>query len=194
MLSSIHPLGERGRGQPWAVTVGFYVAGSAVGGALLGAGAGLVGAPLFSSHPGAARVAAALALVLAAAGEATGVTVPSLRRQVNEDWLHSVRGWVYGLGFGVQLGAGLVTIVTSLTTYALAVVAACTASVGPAAAAGAAFGLARALPVLLARRVVDARGLARLHRRLHRAHGPARAVAAVVAGGLGAAVLIGGAA
>ena len=43
--------------------------------------------------------------------------VPGPRRQVNERWLDEYRGWVYGLGFGAQLGLGVTTIVTSAATY-----------------------------------------------------------------------------
>ena len=35
------------------------------------------------------------------------------RRQVNEDWMARYRGWAYGAGFGLQLGLGVVTIVTT---------------------------------------------------------------------------------
>ena len=38
-----------------------------------------------------------------------GRALPSVQRQVNEDWLVEFRGWVYGFGFGAQLGAGVAT-------------------------------------------------------------------------------------
>ena len=63
---------------------------------------------------------------------------------------HEYRGWVYGLGFGVQLGLGVVTIVTTAAVYltwVAAFVVAGPALVRPSAPA---FGLARALPVLAA--------------------------------------------
>ena len=47
--------------------------------------------------------------------------VPSMRRQVDEDWLSRYRRWVYATGFGWQLGTGVTTIVTSRVTYALLV-------------------------------------------------------------------------
>jgi len=46
MLGSITPLGERGRGSRWGVTVSAYLMGSAVGGAALGAMLGWIGSPL----------------------------------------------------------------------------------------------------------------------------------------------------
>ena len=64
------------------------------------------------------RVALLAAAAVAAAGwELTHRAVPSWHRQVNEDWLADFRGWVYGAGFGVQLGTGVVTIVTTAAVY-----------------------------------------------------------------------------
>ncbi len=79
---------------------------------------------------------------------ARGAGLPSWRRQVDEGWLARYRGWVYGLGFGVQLGAGVLTIVTSSTVYAVLALAAWSGDLGVGTTLGAAFGLARALPVL----------------------------------------------
>src|SRR4051794_8762925 len=116
MLSSIHPLGERVRGNHWIVTAGWYVAGSTLAGALVGATLGGVGTPL------ATRMNAALQLVVVAAicglavvADMVTASVPAFhppgwRRQVNEDWLGRYRGWFYGAGFGFQLGLGIVTI------------------------------------------------------------------------------------
>ena len=46
-----------------------------------------------------------------------GLRLPTVRRQVNEDWLHRYRGGVYGFGFGFQLGLGVATIVTTAAVY-----------------------------------------------------------------------------
>src|SRR4249919_1505358 len=116
MLASIHPLGERARGQSFFVTAVAYAFGSVAGAAALGA-------------------------LL----ERSGRAIPSWHRQVNEDWLTQYRGWVYGLGFGVQLGLGVVTIVTTAAVYLTWVAAFVSGSAAIGAAVGAAFGLARAL-------------------------------------------------
>ena len=42
---------------------------------------------------------------------------------MNEEWLTSYRGWVYGAGFGAQLGTGVVTIVTSPIVYGVVLLA-----------------------------------------------------------------------
>src|SRR5437870_5296978 len=103
MLGSINPLGERTRGSRWAVTVVFFMAGSTLAGAGVGALAGRLGARLagggFLSAPALAVVAAGLAAGSALDLGLLGLRLPSVRRQVNEDWLHRYRGWVYGLGF-----------------------------------------------------------------------------------------------
>src|SRR3954453_20692927 len=116
MLSSIHPLGERVRGNKWIDTAGWYVAGSTAAGAMTGALLGAVGAPLASRLSATVElvvVAAICALVVAgdiAAARGPALHPPGGRRQVNEDWLGRYRGWLYGAGFGVQLGLGMVTI------------------------------------------------------------------------------------
>jgi hypothetical protein len=99
---------------------------------------------------------------------ARGAAVPSWRRQVDEAWLARYRGWVYGLGFGVQLGAGIVTIVTSTTVYAVLLLAAWSGHLGVGVAIGTTFGLARALPVLLVRQVETPADLRRLFERFER--------------------------
>lgn len=191
MLTSIHPLGERARGQVWIVTVVALVLSSTAGGMLLGAALGLLGGPLVSARPGVARMVAGLALLGAAAVDAGMRRPPTIRRQVNEDWLLAFRGWVYGAGFGFQLGLGLATIVTSAVTYAFVVVAAVSGSAAAGAAAGAVFGLARGLPVVFGTRVRSAYQLARLHRRLTTAAVAARSATAVASAVLGLVILVG---
>ena len=110
MLSSITPLGERGRHNRFAVTATAFVVGAMAGGAALGTLAGFAGS-LLPARP--AAVDALLVALLALAGAWFDTRhVPSIKRQVNEDWLGRYRGWVYGFGFGAQLGFGLVTVVT----------------------------------------------------------------------------------
>jgi sulfite exporter TauE/SafE len=151
MLASIHPLGERARGQSFAVTVTAYTLGSVAGAAGLGALLGALGGRAFSGGADALRLGIlAVAAVLAAALDRSGRPVPSWRRQVNEDWLTRYRGWVYGFGFGVQLGLGVVTIVTTAAVYLTWVAAFVAGSAALGAAVGGAFGLARALPLLTA--------------------------------------------
>jgi sulfite exporter TauE/SafE len=143
MLASIHPLGERARDRRWGVTVGAYVVASTAAAALLGAVLGGVGAVL-PLTPGvlAALVLAAGALALAA--DLGAFTLPTIHRQVDKDWLDRYRGWVVGLGFGFQLGLGVVTIVNTAAVYLALVLALLTGSVAGGAVVGTTFGLVRA--------------------------------------------------
>jgi hypothetical protein len=150
MLTSITPLGERSRGNRWAVTTTAYALGCALGGAttglLLGAGgAALPALPVL--------LLAGVVCLLAAAADLLPAGLPVGRRQVDEQWLGRYRGWVYGAGFGYQLGLGVVTIVTSASTFAVLALALLTQSATAGLLLGAVFGAARALPALLLRRV-----------------------------------------
>ncbi len=186
MLSSITPLGERGRRRRWGVTVTSYLLGSAAGGAAVGALLGALGAGVGALlggvlgargpsplRPSGAAAAAILAVVFALSAAADlhpagRRLLPTLHRQVNEDWLHTYRGWVVGVGYGVQLGMGVVTIVTTATVYAAFALALLTASPVAGMVIGATFGTVRAVPVLALRRVTTPTGLSRTHRRMQR--------------------------
>src|SRR4051794_14250932 len=204
MLSSITPLGERGRRRRWGVTVTAYVIASAAGGAVIGAASGGVGAAVTAvANPSTGAPAAVLAALIAA-GAAFDLRLlpwplPTVHRQVDENWLHSYRGSVYGAGFGFQLGLGVVTIVTTSAVYLTLATALLTGSVAAGTLIGTTFGLVRALPVLALRRVTDPQRLRAAHRRVH-AWGPvaqqgaAAALVVVAAAALAYGLLPGGAA
>lgn len=175
MLASISPLGERARHNRWSVTVTAYVAASLLAGAALGALVGLAGGMVrglvlhdemrsFASGRGALLVVALVCLAGAVA-DARGRRLlgPSPRRQVNDRWMVEYRGWVYGAGFGAQLGVGLVTIITTAAVDVTWLLAAVVGSPAGGAVVGGAFGLARALPVLALRQAGDIHTLRRYH-------------------------------
>jgi len=177
MLSSIHPLGERARNMRWGLTAGAYILGSIAGGALFGALLGSAGR-LVHGVAGTTPAIAGLSLAVAALAGAGldlgvgGLSIPTIRRQVNEDWLHRYRGWVYGWGFGFQLGLGVVTIVTTATiyvTFAAAFLVGVAGSAVGGAVIGAVFGAARSAPILLVARVSGSEQLRSTHRRLQAA-------------------------
>lgn len=193
MLASITPLGERGRGSIWAITVTAFTLGATLGGAGSGAIAGGVGALTLSGVDVHVRLAAlGLVLGFAAVLDARASAAPGSRRQVNERWLDDYRGWVYGLGFGAQLGLGVTTVVTSAATYATLLAGALTASPARGALIGAVFGLIRGLTPLVATGVRSPPELLALHRAMARWRSRSR-WAAVGALTLAAAVaLVGG--
>jgi hypothetical protein len=168
MLSSITPLGERGRNNRFAVAAWAFVVGSALGGAALGFAAGGVGALVVPDQPAVlASVIAAFALIGAAFdARLGGLRLPTIKRQVDENWLNKYRGWVYGFGYGVQLGTGLATIVSSAAVYVMVVAAVLTRSIVAATAIGLIFGVVRGTSIVLTRRVHTPEGLRRFHRRL----------------------------
>jgi len=165
MLASIHPLGERVRRNRWWLTAAAHVLASAGGGALAGAAFGglarLTLGPLLRGAPGGSpatsgvRWALVIAICgLAAAVDGTGRRPPwPVHRQVDDGWMARYRGWVYGAGFGFQLGLGVVTIVPTAAVLAVWLLALLTASPVAGAAVGLAFGLSRGLPVLATARV-----------------------------------------
>lgn len=192
MLTSITPLGERGRGRRWGLTATWYVIGSILGGVAIGSIAGALGAALGQLH-----LAAATALAIAAAGcllaalaDARGIAPRSWRRQVDETWLGRYRGWVVGGGFGVQLGFALVTIVSSASVYAALLIGVLTRSFWGGLAVGVTFGLMRALPLLTVRDVRAPETLAAVYRRVSTIAPLARRVTAGVLGLAGLALAI----
>jgi hypothetical protein len=198
MMGSITPLGERGRGRRWGPTVGAYLVGSALGGLAAGAAAGTVGMLVRTAAPGGPVLLwAAAAVALAAAALDAGLArtllpagrLPGPRRQVNEEWLTRYRGWVYGAGFGMQLGAGVATIVTTAGVYAALVVAAISGSPRTGALIGLAFGVARALPLLAAWRVRTPESLLRVDRGLRRWQPVAARLAVAAQAAVGAVLL-----
>jgi sulfite exporter TauE/SafE len=167
MLASISPLGERARRQQWLVTIGWYIGASVVGASLLGAAAGGVGA-LLPASTAVWAVAVTLLGLVAIAADLGRIPLLSMRRQVNEDWLARYRGWVYGAGFGLQLGLGVVTIVTTASVYVTVGVELLSRSAISGALVGAAFGLARSVPILALARADRADRLRSVHLRLQR--------------------------
>lgn len=194
MLASITPLGERGRNNRFARTATAYVIGSTLGGLAIGALAGALGWLAAPSSRTAAVFVVAVSLAAAAADLSLGgLRLPTVHRQVNEDWLTAYRGWVYGLGFGFQLGLGVVTIVTTAAVYAALADAVLTGSVWGGLAIGATFGLVRGLAVFAGARIVRLDQLTRLHRRFAALARPASlatvGVEILVAGAAAAAIV-----
>jgi hypothetical protein len=158
MLASINPLGERARHMRWGRTVGWYFAGSIAGGLVIGGLAGGLGTVIRVVASPTPTVVGALAVAACLVGLALdlhlgGLAIPTVHRQVDQNWLPRYRGWVYGGGFGFQLGLGVVTIVTTSTIYVALALAVLTGSWAAGLAIGAVFGLVRALPILLVARV-----------------------------------------
>jgi hypothetical protein len=188
MLSSITPLGERGRNNRFAVTTTAFVAGAVAGGAATGAVLGLAGSLLPARSATVDAVLVALLVLVGLALDLAGV--PTIKRQVDENWLGRYRGWVYGFGFGAQLGAGMTTVVTSAATYVAFALALLSGSVVAGAVIGLTFGAIRGLSLLLARKVDTPEDLRRFHRRLDDRERRGQHVAMLVQGVVGVIALV----
>ena len=169
MLATVTPLAERARGHRYRSTAAWFVVGGTVGGATLGLVMAALALGVRAAAPSTVILVAVActAALVAAASDARlgGFHLPFHSRQVNERWLDQFRPWVYGAGFGWQIGAGLVTYIKTAALYLMIVLAALTASPATALAIGALFGLVRGLAVLLGRGITSTAALAAFHRR-----------------------------
>jgi hypothetical protein len=171
MLASITPLSEVGRGHRYRTTAWWFVVGSTVGGATLGVLVVLltVIVDVFSLTSREVIVVAlgASALALASDTDLGGFHLPVHHRQVNERWLDRFRPWVYGAGFGWQIGSGLATDIMTAGVYLLIVLAALTGKPWLGLVFGALFGLVRGLSVFLGRRITSTERLQAFHVRFY---------------------------
>jgi hypothetical protein len=204
MLATITPLAELGRGHRYRTTATWFVVGSVLGGTSLGVVMALLAAGVGSlavSGTELASVAVVAGVVtLAADARIGGLRLPVHYRQVNERWLDQFRPWVYGAGFGWQIGSGLATYIKTCAVYLMIVLAALAGSPEVALLVGIVFGLVRGLAVFLGRRITSTAALADFHRRFMAADryalaavvvceaGATLAVSAIVSPWLGAAV------
>jgi hypothetical protein len=174
MLASITPLGERGRRATWGITVTAFTLGSSAGGVALGSLLGAAGALVLPGSLGvdARLTMLAAAAVLAVVLDAAGGRVPGPRRQVDERWLDAYRGWVYGLGYGAQLGLGVTTVIASAALYVAVLAAFLAGSAGDGAIVLGLFGALRGVSLLVAARVKRPDQLMALHAALARWRAP----------------------
>ncbi|MBX3286197.1 MAG: hypothetical protein KF703_12690 [Actinobacteria bacterium] len=184
MLSSLTPMTEAGRGNRFGVTAAWFATGGVAGGLSLGAlaAAGAAGIDAVGLAP-STRLALGAVVALATAAVdlgLLGVELPIFKRQVDDAWLRRYRSWVYGAGFGWQIGFGVATYIMTagvLLTIALALL---TASPALALAVGGVFGLVRGSAVLIGRSATTPAALGAVHQRLEALAPASRAAAAWV--------------
>lgn len=184
MLSSITPMTEAGRGNRFATTAAWFLAGGIVGGLTLGAvaagGAALVG---LADPTDATRYAIAGLAAVATAGidlGAFGIELPIFKRQVDDAWLRRYRSWVYGAGFGWQIGVGVATYIMTAGVFLTVGLAVLSGSPLAAVAIGLTFGVVRGSAVYLGRSATTPAALGQVHQRLDRFAPVSRAAAAWV--------------
>jgi hypothetical protein len=177
MLGSITPLGQRARGFRFWPTATAYIVSSTIAGASFGAVLGAIGAPVVQRTSVIARLLllAALAVVgLAMDLRWRGLRLPTVHRQVNEEWMSRYRGPIFGAGFGFQLGLGVVTIVTTSAIYLTLAGEVLSGSAAAGVLIGTVFGLIRALPIVTVAPVRDPAALRGVQAALTRWRGPVR--------------------
>jgi MFS family permease len=166
MLASLTPIAERARGSSWRVTTMAFAVGAIAAGTLGGTVLGAVGSLLPGSGWRAPVVLAVLLAALIIDATPLRRRMPLTKRQVNEDWMAHYRGWVYGFGFGAQLGLGFITLVACAAIYATFAIELLSGSIWAGAAIGAVFGASKATTLLPTRHARDPDSLMALHRRL----------------------------
>ena len=132
MLSTITPITEQARGRRYAATVPWYLLGSIAGGATLGLLAATLSIPIRALDLPTSTVLAVVG-VLAVVSilsdlRVGGFQLPRHGRQVDRLWLDHYRSWVYGTGFGWQIGVGLATYIVTSAVYLVVAIAALTGS------------------------------------------------------------------
>lgn len=182
MLSSITPMTEAGRGNSFRTTAAWFLVGGLAGGLTLGAVAAGAGALLGLADLSATTligIGAIAALVTASIDFGlAGIDLPIFKRQVNDAWLRRYRSWVYGAGFGWQIGVGVATYIMTAGVFLVASLAVLTTSPIQALVIGATFGLVRGSAVYLGRSATTPAALGRVHERLEAAGPTARDLAA----------------
>jgi hypothetical protein len=196
MMSTITPFGEKGRGHRYGATAAWFVSGSIAGGLTSGAvAAGLAAlwsATRLASHAEVAGLIAGLAALGGAAVDsgALGPILPLVRRQVDDGWVVRYRPWVYGSGFGWQIGTGVTTYLMTTAVPVWMISAVLTGSPVAAVGVGGLFGLARGSTVLATSGASTPDRLRALHAGLDRVGPAVRASTAAALGACGG-VLVG---
>jgi hypothetical protein len=156
MVDTIGLSGHRGGRPTTLAACATFAFGAVVGGAVTFGALGALGGLVHGVGAGLAYLVAAAIAVAAAALEMRGTPIlPQIRRQLPEPW----RWWMplplaAGL-YGVLLGLGFTTFVLTFAVWALAGVSFALGDWQTGLAIGIAFGVGRALPVVLLAPSVD---------------------------------------
>lgn len=184
MLSVITPIQEQTRGNRFSTTAGWFLFGSTIGGAMLGGLIGVLGLVLasvgLSSPQALILISVGSVVAVVSDGQLFGFQLPGHDRQVNERWLDQFRSWVYGAGFGWQIGFGLATYIMTAGLYLLILVGALGTSMVEGVILGSVFGAIRGLAVFASSGITHQGALNDFHRSFERWRQPVRKLTMVV--------------
>lgn len=129
-----------------------WIVGHGLGGAVVGGALGRAGSFAFVSHESMALVLLGVSCVVLGFHQVGWIHLrtPHLARQVQRDWMTRLPWSAVALGYGVQLGCGIMTHVTVASTYAALAFAMLSGSASRGAVIMATFGVARSLAPVLA--------------------------------------------
>ena len=157
MVETVGVRGEPSRGRTLAACVSF-LPGAAIGGVVTFGALAALGGFVGGLGGRASYVLAAAIAVAAALLEARGVRiVPQIRRQLPEGWRWSLPLPLAAGLYGVLLGLGFTTFVLSFGVWALAAISFALGDPATGAAIGLAFGIGRAIPVVVLAPLADHR-------------------------------------
>lgn len=158
MIETIGPTGHSGGTATTLAACATFAPFALLGGAITFGTLAAIGAAMAGAGGTVAYIAAAVVAIAAAIAEARGVPiVPQVRRQLPVAWRRVMPMPLAAAGYGVLLGLGFTTFVLSYGVWALMGV--CLALGDPTAGlvVGIAFGVGRALPIVILAPLADRR-------------------------------------
>lgn len=168
MIATLGPEGHTGGRRTTLAACAAFAPAALVGGAITFGCCALVGMALGGGSL-ALGAGACLAFVFAALELRDAPIVPQIRRQVPEHWRRFMPLPLAAAGYGALLGLGFTTFVLTFAVPALAAVALALGDPLAGLAIGVAFGLGRALPIVvlapLSRSGVGVRAIELMHER-----------------------------
>ena len=156
MVETIGLAGDEGRRRTTLAACTTFVPGAVLGGIATFGLLSLLGAAVHGAGGEVAYLVAAVIAVAAAVAEARGVRIaPQIRRQLPEGWRWTMPLPLAAALYGILLGLGFTTFVLSFGVWALAGISLAVGDPTAGLVIGAAFGVGRALPVLIVAPVVE---------------------------------------
>ena len=156
MISTLGPSGHTGGRRTTLSACASFLPGALLGGVVTFGVLAVLGSALGGPGGRLAYLVAAGIAVVAAIAELRGAPiVPQLRRQLPEHWRRVMPMPLAAGLYGILLGLGFTTFVLSFGVWALAGIAVAVGELEAGVAIGVAFGIGRALPIVVLAPIAD---------------------------------------